>query len=223
MFNLQSSTFHTTIAGVVLVMGVCFVSCSKEVRLRADAIQDRSIVPVLEAGQVTTLISDSGITRYRITADRWDVYDKASPSYWEFTQGIYLEKFNENLEVEASLQADYAKYLDSEELWQLLGHVHAVNEKGEEFDTPELYWNQQTQKIYSDSSITIARSSSVIQGIGFVSDQTMSQYTILQPTGFFPIEDDTHQPSEGESQDTELAPQSSDKNETTNNTELIKS
>lgn len=212
-----------SVAGLLLVMGLLFVSCSKEVRLRADAINDRFAVPVLEAHQVTTLISDSGVTRYRITAEQWDVYDKANPSYWEFTKGLYLEKFNENLDVEASLKADYAKYLDQEELWQLRGHVHAVNEKGEEFDTPELFWNQQTQKIYSDSSITIARPSSVIQGIGFVSDQTMRQYTILQPTGFFPIEDDKPQSSEDESQDAETNPLPSKKNETTNNTELTKS
>lgn len=181
-----------SVAGLVLAMGLLFVGCSKEVRLRAGAIENRAATPVLEANRVTTLISDSGITRYRITTEQWEVYDKAEPSYWEFPRGIYLEKFNEDLHVEASLKADYAKYLDSNELWQLRGHVHAVNEAGEEFDTPELYWNQRAEKIYSDSSITIARPSSVIQGIGFESDQTMSQYTILRPIGFFPIDEDNH-------------------------------
>lgn len=187
--SLRHNILIDSVACLVLAMGLLFTACRKEVRLRAAAIEDRSATAVLEANQVTTLISDSGITRYRITADQWDIYDKADPSYWEFPRGIYLEKFNEALEVEASLKADYAKYLDAQELWQLCGHVHALNEEGEQFDTEELYWNQHTERIYSDSSIIIARPTSVIQGIGFESDQSMSQYTILRPTGFFPIED----------------------------------
>jgi len=103
---------------------------------------------------------------------------------------VYLEKFNEALDVEASIQSDYAKDLDKQGLWELTGHVHAKNEQGEEFDTPQLFWNQNTERIYSDSVISIRRATSTIVGIGFQSNQTMTEYTILQPTGFFPIEDD---------------------------------
>jgi len=164
-------------------------ACGKGVRLQADAISDRSAAPILDAGGVSTLISDSGITRYRINAERWQVYDRAVPSYWEFVDGVYLEKFNEQLQVEASIQADYAKYMDQQGLWELRGHVHAMNEQGEEFDTPQLFWDQNLESVYSDSTITIHRATSTLVGIGFKSNQTMTEYTILQPTGFFPIED----------------------------------
>ncbi|MCQ2341680.1 MAG: LPS export ABC transporter periplasmic protein LptC [Paludibacteraceae bacterium] len=164
-------------------------ACGKGVRLQADAIDDRTAVPILDAGGVSTLISDSGVTRYRINAERWQVYDKAEPSYWEFIDGVYLEKFDENLQVDASIQADYAKYLDQQGLWELRGHVHAKNEAGEQFDTPQLFWNQNTERVYSDSMITIRRATSTLVGIGFQSNQTMTEYTILQPTGFFPIEE----------------------------------
>ncbi|MCQ2342925.1 MAG: LPS export ABC transporter periplasmic protein LptC [Paludibacteraceae bacterium] len=164
------------------------VSCGKEVRLRADAVSDRSAMPILDAGGVSTLISDSGVTRYRINAERWQVYDKAQPSYWEFKQGVYLEKFDEHLVVEASIRSDYAKYLDKEGLWELDGNVHAMNEQGEQFDTPQLFWNQNEETIYSDSAITIHRASSTITGYGFRSNQTMTNYIILQPTGFFPVD-----------------------------------
>ena len=78
-------------------------------------------MPVLDVDSVSTLISDSGVTRYRISAQKWQIFDKASPSYWLFPQGIYLEKFDEQLHVDASLQADYAKYLDESEVWELHG------------------------------------------------------------------------------------------------------
>ena len=91
--------------------------------------------------------------------------------------------------VDASLKADYAKYLDQQEIWELDGHVFSMNEKGETFATEQLFWNQQTERVYSDSSIVITRESSVIMGVGFESNQTMTQYTILNPTGYFPVEE----------------------------------
>ncbi|MBQ6777604.1 MAG: LPS export ABC transporter periplasmic protein LptC [Paludibacteraceae bacterium] len=171
-----------------LVVGLC--ACSGDGKVRADAIEDRSQMPILDARGVSTLVSDSGIVRYRVNAETWQLYDKAQPSYWDFPQGIYLEKFDEDLNVEASLRSDLARYWDKTGIWELTGNVHAVNEEGEIFDTPKLYWDQQQEKIYSDTVIRIQRETSVIEGVGFESNQTMSQYVILKPTGYFPIDDE---------------------------------
>ncbi len=154
------------------------------------AITDRAQMPILQSDSVTTLISDSGITRYRITAPRWEMYDKATPSHWIFPRGIYLEQFNEDLEIEASLQSDYAYYNEDEQIWRLDGNVHALNRKGEQFDTQQLFWAQKTERVYSDSAITIVRETSTITGVGFESNQEMTKYTIQKPTGFFPVKED---------------------------------
>jgi len=182
-----------------------FPSCRrKEVKLRMDAIRDRAAMPVLDSQEVTTLISDSGVTRFRITARQWLVYDKAQPSYWEFPDGIYLEQFDKSLLTAATLRADYAYYDDQAEIWHLTGNVYATNVKGEQFETPELFWNQKTERVYSDSAITITQPPSkavvnadaekakgaVIMGVGFESNQDMTKYTIRRPTGIFPIEEE---------------------------------
>ena len=73
---------------LVLVIAGCR---RRDVRLRADAVTDRAAMAVLEASDVTTIISDSGVVRYRIKAQTWKVYDKADTPYWEFPDGIYLE------------------------------------------------------------------------------------------------------------------------------------
>ena len=165
--------------------------CSRgEMKIDRVALSERASVPVLDASEVSTLISDSGTTRYRINAPQWRIYDKAKPSYWDFPKGIYLEKFDEELHVNASLRSDYAKYLEEEQIWHLTGNVYAVNEKNEIFETPELYWNQKAETVYSDSAIKITREQSIIEGIGFTSNQEMTKYTILKPTGVFPIKDE---------------------------------
>lgn len=180
------------ITRVVLLLLICFsvYSCAKkEVRHRASAIADRKAMPALAGDEVTTLISDSGITRYRIKAKKWLVYDKADTPYWEFPEGVYLEKFNLNLEADATVEADYAYYNEPAQRWMLRGNVQAVNLQGEKFETPLLYWDQPSESVYSDSSIVITREASIIKGVGFRSNQEMTQYTILRPTGVFPIKE----------------------------------
>lgn len=173
----------------MVLLVVIIVACRREVRLHADAIVDRKAVAVLDATDVNTIISDSGVVRYRIKAKSWKVYDKADTPYWEFPDGIYLEKFNLDLEADATIEADYAHYNEPNQLWLLRGNVKALNLEGETFETPLLYWDQQTESVYSDSSIVITRENSVIKGIGFRSNQSMTQYTILRPTGVFPIKE----------------------------------
>lgn len=176
---------------VLLVNSLCFlaIGCHHDGRLQAPAVDDFSVVPNLVTHDVTTLVSDSGTTRYRIKARTWAIYDKADPEHWEFPKGLYLEKFNEDLTVDASMEANYAYYNKRDRLWRLEGAVHALNQQHEQFDTELLFWDQNAERIYTDSLITISRPSSVIVGIGFESNQTMSRYTILQPTGYFPIEE----------------------------------
>ena len=169
---------------LVLVIAGCR---RRDVRLRADAVTDRAAMAVLEAIDVTTIISDSGVVRYRIKAQTWKVYDKADTPYWEFPDGIYLEKFNTELEPDASIESDYAFYNEPAQRWMLRGNVKALNLEGEQFETPLLFWDQKSESIYSDSSIVITREASIIQGVGFRSNQEMTKYTILRPTGIFPI------------------------------------
>ena len=180
------------IAQVVLLILLCttVTSCRKRsIKLRAEAVSDRKAMAVLEAEDVMTIVSDSGVTRYRIKAPKWRVYDKADTPYWEFPDGIFLEKFNLQMESDATIEADYAYYNEPAQLWMLKGNVKALNLNGEQFEAPLLYWSQKEERVYSDSSIVITREHSIIKGVGFRSNQSMTQYTILRPTGSFPIKD----------------------------------
>ncbi len=180
------------IAQVVLLILLCttVTSCRKRsVKLRAEAVSDRKNMAVLEAEDVMTIVSDSGVTRYRIKAPKWRVYDKADTPYWEFSDGIFLEKFNLQLESDATIEADYAYYNEPAQLWMLKGNVKALNLNGEQFEAPLLYWSQKEERVYSDSSIVITREASIIKGVGFRSNQSMTQYTILKPTGVIPIKE----------------------------------
>lgn len=178
------------IAGVLVMLAMLLASCGHGSVEQSKEPESRKESPAVITHDVTTLISDSGITRYRIEAPTWLVYDKMEPPFQEFPEGVYLEQFDERLAVRASLKADYAYYNETMQIWILKGNVKAMNRKGEYFDTPNLNWNQKTHRIYSDSVIHITREKSIITGIGFDSNEEMTQYTILNPTGVFPIDEE---------------------------------
>lgn len=184
---MNSRTAYIQGISVVSALILLLSSCHKSVKLTTDAVEDRAAVPTLDARDVTTLISDSGVVRYRLKTAVWQVFDQAEPPYWEFPQGVYLEKFNLDLSVDAYLQADYAYYDKKQELWHLVGNVKALNLEGERFETPELWWNQKEERVYSDTTMSVYKQKMTIHGVGFESNQEMSKYKILHPTGIIPV------------------------------------
>ena len=90
---------------------------------------------------------------------------------------------------ESTLRADTAYYMESEKLWHLRHNVHAENIKDEEFDTQELYVNNNTNRMYSDSLIHIRQEKQIIIGHGFESNIHLTEYTIRQTEGVFPVVD----------------------------------
>lgn len=167
-----------------------FTSCSRNNKQYTDAVTNRDSVPGLTTYDIETLISDSGVVRYRILADRWDVYDQLKPSKWAFEEGVYLEKFSDSLTINATVRADTAYYYDQSKLWELYGSVHIENLEGEIFDTDTLFWNQDTERVWSDAYIRIEKANgTVVTGYGFTSNQQFTDYRIRRTQGIFPIEE----------------------------------
>lgn len=184
---LSDKSFGITIA--VIVMLFLFSACGKKQPM-TGAITNRDSVPMMTTRDVSTYISDSGVVRYKIVAKEWNVFDRLDPSRWTFDQGIYLESYDEKMAVEATIKADTAYYFDKEELWELRGDVHIENAQDEQFDTQLLFWNQRTRKVYSDKYIRIRQQKRVVTGVGFVSNQDFTDYTIMQTQGIFPIKEE---------------------------------
>ena len=80
-------------------------------------------------------------------------------------------------------------YYDNDRLWELRGDVAIKNLKGERFNTELLFWDEKTQRVYSDRFIRIEQVDKVVTGEGFESNQSMTEYTIFKPGGVFYFED----------------------------------
>ncbi len=170
-------------------MLVLLSSCGGKEKHLAAQVENRDSLPSMQTIGVSSLISDSGVIRYKIVAEEWLVYDKRNPSKWAFEKGIFLEKFNDSMKVDAKIKADTAYYYDKQKLWDLRGHVSVRNQKGEKFDTNQLFWNQNTQRVYSDQYIRIEQEDKTITGYGFRSNQQFTDYVIHNTAGIFPVEE----------------------------------
>ena len=182
-------TLNITAAFLAAVMFVLFPACSGKDKKLAEAISENDTLPSMKSLGVTTLISDSGITRYKIVAEEWLIHDKKNPPYWAFEKGVYLEKFDTLFRVDASIKADTAYYHEKKKLWELRGHVQILSQRGDRFQTDLLFWDEKKEKVYSDKFIQIEQEDKVIKGYGFESNQDLSEYEIKNTTGIFTIED----------------------------------
>lgn len=148
---------------------------------------DRAKIPSLRALDVHTVISDSGVTRYRMNAGEWLVFDRAEEPYWDFPKGIRLEKFTPQMEIDAELKSKYAIYFEKKKFWELRDSVHAKNLNGEHFECESLFWDQMSETVYSEDTITIRQANKTIVGKGFKSNQSLTEYEIRNVTGVFPV------------------------------------
>lgn len=172
-----------------------FQSCEEEAEDTQTAIVERDSLPILKSRGVSTMVSDSGIVRYKLISEDWYVYDKKNPSYWSFEKGLFIERFNESFHVDAFISCDTAYYYDQKRLWELRGRVFVKNLKGETFKTCLLYWDQGTHEIYSDCYMEIDGETQKLAGNKFRSNEEMTNYIIHSSNGQFPISEHEETPT----------------------------
>ena len=171
-----------------------WIACSGPKNEVVKGFEDAAEVPTLRTLDVMTLISDSGVTRYRINAPEWLMYENAQEPYWYFPRGLHVEKFDSVFATEALIQGDTAIYFKNKQLWRLDRNVRIENTKEEVFLTSQIFWDQRKREIYSDSFIHIETPDEVIEGYGFTSNEQMTRYKIRRTSGIFPIKRDSVPP-----------------------------
>jgi len=147
---------------------------------------------------VTMLISDSGVIKYRAITPTWYRYgDEAKEPYQYFPDGIRFEQIDTLFDATETILADTAYNWEDKQLWHLINNVRVTSVKGEKFFTNDLYWDMKAHTVYSDSFIHIERAENIIEGYGFTSTDDFAKYEIRQTSGLFPVNEEPEtQPKE---------------------------
>ena len=181
---MRSSLYSLFIGLVLLTASYAMVSCSEEREHTAPAIHDRDSVPVMTTYGVNTLISDSGVIKYRIVTERGEINENRRPSRWTFNKGILLTQFDLKKHVVGYIQCDSAVYFDKDRRWELRGRVRILTAQGLTFYSNELYWDERNHEMWSYSYSHLKTPDKELQGNWFRSDEQMTNYEIRQTKGW---------------------------------------
>lgn len=173
---------------LITAMHVLISSCSGEKSNAAPAVNEKDSLPFMQAKGISNLISDSGIIRYKIIAENWNIYNTTNPPKWTFPKGLLLEKFDTTFHVEWFVQADTA-YCYNQKLWELRGRVVVRNVEGTVFKTEELFWDMSNHEVYSNMHVRIITPEREVEGTRFRSNEQMTRYTFYNSKGSLPFND----------------------------------
>ncbi|GAO42069.1 LPS export ABC transporter periplasmic protein LptC [Flavihumibacter petaseus] len=151
-------------------------------------------VAVEEAKQVESYLSQGGKMKARLTAPVMNRYQTDSP-YLEFPKSLHVDFYNDSLVIESQLNAKYGRYRENERRVFLRDSVMVFNLKKDTLKCKELWWDQNSEKFYTDKPVQIHQPDKIIFGEGLEADQSFNWYvldkingTVLVPKGGFPVE-----------------------------------
>ena len=169
------------------VMCVCLLvaACQEQVEHTAPAVYARDSVSMMTSYGVNTLISDSGVMKYRIVTERWEVNTNKNPSRWIFEKGILLEQFDEKFHINSYIQCDTAFYYDQQKIWKLYGRVRILTKDGLRFSSEQLTWDQNKHELSSNVYSKLVTPERTLEGTYFWSDEKMTRYFVSNSKGSF--------------------------------------
>lgn len=160
-------------------------SCEGQKEHTAPAVHDRDSASMMISYGVNTLISDSGVIKYRIVTERWEVNTFRNPSRWIFEKGLFFEQFDEKFHVQSYIQCDTAYYYDQKKLWELRSRVSILTKDGLRFTSQQLFWDQASHELYSNVPSRLVTPDRTLEGTYFRSDERMTRYYVSNSRGSF--------------------------------------
>ena len=169
----------------IIILLLACIACQQEREHTAPAIYDRDSVAMMTSYGVNTLISDSGVIKYRIVAERWEINEVKEPSRWTFDKGVFLTQFDQSFHIQSYIQCDTAYYFDKKRIWELRGRVKILTKQGTTFTSEELFWDEQKHEIWSHRFSHLKTPERELQGNYFKSDERMTKYIVTNTKGSF--------------------------------------
>lgn len=160
-------------------------SCEGQKEHTTPAVHDRDSASMMISYGVNTLISDSGVIKYRIVTERWEVNTVRNPSRWIFEKGLFFEQFDEKFHVQSYIQCDTAYYYDQKKLWELRSRVSILTKDGLRFTSQQLFWDQASHELYSNVPSRLVTPDRTLEGTYFRSDERMTRYFVSNSRGSF--------------------------------------
>ena len=176
---------------VFLLLLLLSLGCSSEVEHIAEPITGKDTLLFMHSSGINTFISDSGLMRYHLVVEEWDIYNGPNGELptWKFLKGLLMERYDETFHTDLFVQSDTA-YLHKQQLWELRGRVVVRNVNGDVFRTEELFWDLNAHEMWNHQYMHITTPERELEGTEFHSNEQMTRYYVKNSAGTFPVVED---------------------------------
>ena len=171
----------------VLFAGCLFASCENSQKSLDEWRNNKETVE--RALNVQTFFSQGGELRSRLTAPVMLRYT-TDTLFVEFPKSLRMVFFDEAAKEQSRPDARYGKYFEQLGKAYLRDSVVVANVNGDTLWTPDLWWDQNSKKFYTDRNVRIFRAGDRIYGgKGLEASQDLTDIIIKQPTGIVIVPD----------------------------------
>ncbi len=121
---------------------------------------------------VNTLISDSGVIKYRIVTERWEVNTNRILPAGFLIRVCLLEQFDEKFHINSYIQCDTAYYFDQQNVFGSFMAVCASSPRMVlRFTSEQLTWDENKHELSSNVFSKLVTPERTLQGSHFWSDE----------------------------------------------------
>ncbi len=170
---------------LICVSLVILISCDegKVVPKMKNDIHNLETQPDQISYETEVFFADSSFTKAILKAKRARVYQARFETILD--GGVYVQFFQRQSSKKVSyLTSDSARIDERTKNMLAGGNVIVISDStNTKLETSLLEWDNTTQKLYSTEYVKVTSPSETIQGYGFESDQSLSNYKIFKVSG----------------------------------------
>ncbi len=163
------------VGGAILLFSCSGEKSTKEVNMQTMITQ--------QSDTLTMVYTKNGVKEYRFWTPLMERYEFARDPYMEFRRGINIVTFDSLGGDDSKLRADYAIFYEKRELWETRGNVVGESADGRKLFTQQLFWDQKTDKVYSNVDCRIVDGDDEFVGEGFESDSEFKDWVFRESEG----------------------------------------
>ena len=177
MKQFRSDILLLAAKAALLLTGSAALLLSCKSDKKAQHINPETLI-TMQSENLRMMVSRNGLKSYNFTTPLMEQYDQAIEPYSKYPQGIYVETFRDSTEiVDSTIRADEAVYYLNRKLWMANGNVVATG-SGNTLYTEQLFWDEKTDRVYSNVRVRVVDQDGEHIGEGFESDVEFKDWVL---------------------------------------------
>jgi LPS export ABC transporter protein LptC len=166
---------------VIIFVYFFSTGCEEKIKPSISSVTIGQNIPTQESWNATITFTDSGRVTGILRAGHIAMFSDKRLTLLD--SNIVVDFYDEYGQHTSSLTARQGKVNDITNDFEAHQNVVVISDSGTTLRTEDLYWNNQTQKIFTPAYVEITSPKEQLQGHGFESDKSLKHYTIYKVTG----------------------------------------